>query len=123
MQRAEYLYRLEDKYDQICEFRSKYPQIIRMAEQKRLKKYNDMSNEERAYYYYVEMIVGFIEVATYMAFIAKSITKKVYNNFIFPMIKVKVNYNRTLIESFTNNPESLISDHSRKQIKNILNQF
>jgi hypothetical protein len=99
VQRAEYIYRLEDKYDQICLLRLQNPNLMECATKWREKDYEDMDNAERAYYHYGEMILGFIEIATYMNKVDKTIPDKVFRTFVTPIIRMELSYNGKLIES------------------------
>jgi hypothetical protein len=99
VQRAEYIYRLEDKYDQICLLRLKNPRLVECADEWQEKDYAEMNDAERSYYHYGEMILGFFEVATYMNKVDKTIPDRIFNSFVSPMIRLELNYNAKLIEN------------------------
>ena len=118
MQRAEYVYRLEDKYDNICEYRSQHPNIIETAKKWKSKNYSDLKNEEKRYYHYAEMVIGFIEIAIYMRYKDKSLSEDVFNKFITPMIIIEVNYNIALIKEFLDT--AIMSSCSKEFIKEVI---
>lgn len=123
-QRAEYIYRLEDKYDDICKQRSERPQLMRTADtwatQSAHKPYSALSDEERAYYHHAETVIGLIEIATYMTFADKTIPQKAFTRFIRPMIALEVRYNRAIFEQFLASGSLAISNRSAQLIRTLL---
>jgi hypothetical protein len=103
VQRAEYIYRLEDKYDSICLMRLTNPTLMECARDWEEKNYGQMNEEQRSYYHYGEMILGFFEVATYMNKVDRTIPDRIFNSFVSPMIKLELTYNGKLIESLIDN--------------------
>ena len=119
VQRAEYIYRLEDKYDQICLLRLQNPALLKYSRNWEDKDYESMSDAERSYFHYGELILRFVEVATYMNKVDKAIPDKVFRTFITPMICMELSYNAKLIETMVNKAglsrltQELIQDHLR----------
>jgi len=120
IQRSEYIYRLEDKYDQICLLRLHNPRLIECAAKWQEKEYKDMDEAERAYYHYGEMILGFVEIATYMNKVDRSIPDRIFRTFVTPMIRMELGYNAKLIETLVNRvglstlTQDLIHSHIRE---------
>ena len=73
-QRAEYVYRLNEKYDQLCRFRCEHPKLMEFAEPWAEKAMNQMTPDERAYYYYAGMTLGVLETAVYSTFVARTLS-------------------------------------------------
>ena len=49
--------------------------------------------------HYGEMVLGFMEIATYMNKVDRTIPDRVFRTFVTPMIRVELSYNVKLIES------------------------
>ncbi len=108
MQQAEYVYRLVDKYDAICLYKSQHPEVLSPKD----------GRERRAYEHFAEMTLGFIEISSYMTFVDKTFSKKVYEDFIMPMIRLEVLNNAEIMKTFAEHGE--ISDITKKIILEIL---
>ena len=122
IQRAEYIYRLEDKYDEICRLRSERPELMVTAAKWANKPYAEMDTAEREYYHHGEMVLGFIEIATYMRYVDKTLLPKAFTTFVRPMIVLEMSYNCRLMKMFATRHDSSISEQSRRLIGEILSE-
>jgi hypothetical protein len=117
IQKADFVYRLNDKYDSICQFRSEHPEIMQFADSWSNKPLVGMDVGERAYFYYAGMTLGFLEIAVYSTFVSGILTKRDFVNFIRPMIVQEVAFNLPIFRDFAHN--GYISQRS----KDLLNKL
>ena len=123
IQRAEYIFRIVDKYDEICRIRVDNPDLIKTASTWESKKnYEDFNKAEREYYHYGEMVIGFIEISSYMKNIDKTLSEKAFNDFVLPIIKLEVKYNNRLLSAFVSEKDNSISDYAQKLIEDLLDK-
>ena len=60
-----------------------------------------MNPREVSYYHYIEMTLGFIETYVYLTYVAKVLSRKMFFEFIEPMIWLEVSYNIRAFEHFS----------------------
>ena len=118
LQRADFIYRLNDKYDSICAFRAEHPEIMQSAASWSDTPHANMDKRERAYSYYAGMTLGFVEIATYSTFISKTITKRDFVDFIRPMIVQEVTFNLPIFRHFAR--MGYISEQSRDLLADVI---
>lgn len=96
--RADFILRLESKYDEICTARMNNPAIMRCAQNCQYKAYAEMSNDEQSFYHYCEMVLGFIEMSVYMNKVDHTLSDKMFDTFVVPMIRLELTYNGPILE-------------------------
>ena len=121
LRKADFVYRLNDKYDQICEFRCEHPEIMQPAESWSDKPLTTMDTNEKAYFYYAGMTLGFIEIAVYSTFVTGTITKRDFVDFIRPMIVQEVTFNLPIFRHFAHN--GYISQQSRNLLSDVISEI
>jgi hypothetical protein len=121
MLRIQYLIQAQEKYDAICKIRSENPDFVLIAKNWTLKDFEDMTDRERAYYHYVEITLGFIETYVYLAFVAKVIPKKMFSDFIEPMMWLELRHNTPAFHYFSN--ARSISQKSCEFLNDLLGQI
>ena len=99
-QKAEYVYRLNDKYDDLCRFRCEHPKLMELAPLWTDKPLNLMTAEERAYHYYAGMTLGVFETAIYATFVAHTLSIEDYGEYVRPMLLQEVGYNLPVFKQF-----------------------
>lgn len=102
VRRAECILLLESKYDEICTARMNNPAIMRCAQNCLHKAYTDMSNDERSYYHYCEMVLGFIEMSVFLHKVDRTLSQKMFDTFVAPMIRLELAYNAPMLEKIAN---------------------
>ena len=120
IQKAEYLYRLEDKYDKICEFRASHVELVEIGEAWKEKEYSDYNKLEKQYWYFYEMTFGFIETAVYMTFKDKSISEKDFHDFLLPLIDMEIKYNRGALLQELKQEKNFISQPTNRFLENYI---
>jgi hypothetical protein len=98
--RIQYLVQAQDKYDSICAIRSQNPDFILIGHTWSPKRFEVMTEREISYYHYIEMTLGFIETYVYLTFVSKTVPRKMFFEFIEPMIWLEVSYNVAAFEHF-----------------------
>ena len=98
--RVRYLVEAQDKFDSICAIRSKNPDFILIGQHWKPKQFDEMNGREVSYYHYIEMTLGFIETYVYLTYVAKILSRKMFFEFIEPMIWLEVSYNIPAFEHF-----------------------
>lgn len=121
LQKAEYVYRLNDKYDQICRFRCENPQIMAWAENWTEKPLAEMNPEERAYYHYAGMTLGFFEIAVYSTFVARTLTMNDFREYVRPMMLQEVTYNLPIFKWFA--AAGFLAARSKEVLQDLLSEI
>ena len=121
LQKADFVYRLNDKYDQICEFRSEHPELMQFAESWSDKPLPAMDIKEKSYFYYAGMTLGFIEIAVYSTFVSRTLTKRDFVDFIRPMIVQEVSFNLPIFRHFAHS--GYISQRSKDLLSNVISEI
>lgn len=98
--RVQYLVQAQDKFDSICAIRSNNPDFILIGRVWKPKPFASMTEREVSYYHYIEMTLGFIETYVYLTYVSKVLTRKMFFEFIEPMIWLEVSYNIPAFEHF-----------------------
>ena len=93
--RIQRLVEAESKYDDICKIRAANPQYLRIAGDWHgpPDDIKAASNDEIGYHSYVEMTLGFIETYVYLTYSEEIFSKRIFKEFIEPMIWLEVSYN------------------------------
>lgn len=121
LHKADFVYRLNDKYDQICKFRSEHPEVMQSAESWSDKPLATMDTSEKAYFYYAGMTLGFIEIAVYSTFVSRTITKRDFVDFIRPMIVQEVTFNLHIFRHFAQS--GYISQRSKDLLSDVISEI
>lgn len=121
IQKADFVYRLNDKYDQICEFRAEHPEIMEYAESWSDKPLATMDEKERAYVYYAGMTLGFLEIAVYSTFVSGTLTERDFVDFIRPMIVQEVTFNLPIFRHFARS--GYLSQGSKDLLNNVISEI
>jgi hypothetical protein len=83
----------QNKYDSICAVRTSNPELISIARSWRLPQPGKATRSEIAYQNYIELTLGFVETYVYLTFVEKSLSKRLFLEFIQPMLWLEVSYN------------------------------
>jgi hypothetical protein len=121
LRKADFVYLLNDKYDQICAFRSEHSEVMQFAESWSDKPMATMDAKEKAYFYYAGMTLGFVEIAVYSTFVSKTLTKRDFIDFIRPMIVQEVTFNLPIFRHFCQN--GYISQRSKDLLCDVISEI
>ena len=120
-QRAEYVYRLNEKYDQLCRFRCEHPKLMEFAKPWAEKAMNQMTLDERAYYYYAGMTLGVLETAVYSTFVARTLSLRDFQEYVRPMLLQEVQYNLPVFRWFAE--RGFLAAQSKRILQEMLLQI
>ncbi len=118
VQKAEFLFRLTEKYDQVCQFRAEHPELTTRAAGWTWRPPAEMDEADRRYFHYAEMTLGLFETASYCAFVGRTITPQDYERFLLPVLRQEVSDHRPVFRFFAQ--EGAVSKEAREGILRIL---
>ena len=81
---------------------------------------NAMNPREISYYHYIEMTLGFIETYVYLTYVAKVLSRKMFFEFIEPMICLEVittSGPASISQARSISPEQALSSGLLRQMK------
>ncbi|MBM4356250.1 MAG: hypothetical protein FJ109_21080, partial [Deltaproteobacteria bacterium] len=119
LQKSSYVFRLNDKYDEICHFGATHPAVMALASRWPERPLADsglqeISPEQRAYCFFAGMSLGFFETAVYSYRVAKVLTEKEFEDWVRPMMRQLVRRNLPAFKGFA--VRGSLSAHSKQML-------